>query len=65
MIYSVSISIYIYMYQGVGGTRLEPPEDRIRKSMSNETTFKDTGDRNILLGRSVQLFNKDIRFQSN
>ena len=53
------------MYQGVGGTRLEPPEDRIRKSMSNETTFKDTGDRNILLGRSVQLFNKDIRFQSN
>ena len=39
--------------QGIGGTRLEPREDRIRKSISNETTFKETSDRNILIGRTL------------
>ena len=41
----------MYPIKGIGGTRLEAPEDRIRKSISTETTFKDTDDRATLLGQ--------------
>ncbi|XP_023319907.1 DNA polymerase kappa [Eurytemora carolleeae] len=49
----LSFENYMQISQGIGGTRLEPREDRLRKSMSNETTFKETSDRNILIGRTL------------
>jgi len=44
----LSFEHYLQIAQGIGSTRLEPPEDRIRKSISTETTFKQTSDRNKL-----------------
>merc|ERR1719427_1366320 len=44
-----SFEHYMQISQGIGSTRLEAPEERIRKSISTETTFKDTSDRNKLL----------------
>jgi hypothetical protein len=49
------------MDQGIGSTRLEPPEDRVRKSISTETTFRDNADRTALLGRKGELFYPVIR----
>ena len=40
--------------QGMGGTRLEPPDDRVQKSISTETTFKDEADRSALIGNNLQ-----------
>jgi len=47
---AVSFQHYMQISQGIGSSRLEPPEDRIRKSISTETTFKETDNRSTLLG---------------
>jgi len=46
---AISFQHYMQISQGIGGTRLEPPEDRVRKSISTETTFKDQADRTTLI----------------
>jgi hypothetical protein len=47
---AVTLMRSLRLIQGVGSTRLEPPEDRVRKSISTETTFRDNSDRATLLG---------------
>ena len=37
------------MSQGLGSTSIQPPEERDRKSISTETTFRDTSERSRLL----------------
>ena len=41
----ISSEFYLAVSQGIGSTRLEPREERERKSISTETTFSDTRDR--------------------
>ena len=45
----LSFEFYMSVSQGLGATALEAPEERERKSMSCETTFRDTSDREALL----------------
>jgi hypothetical protein len=47
---AVALMRSLRLIQGIGSTRLEPPEDRVRKSISTETTFRDNSDRAALLG---------------
>jgi len=42
-------NFYLAVSQGIGSNRIEPPEERERKSISKETTFSDTSDRQELL----------------
>ena len=44
-----SSDFYLATSQGIGSTRIEPPEERERKSISTETTFRDTSDREDLM----------------
>ena len=46
----LSFEFYLAVSQGIGSSRIEPPEDRERKSISTETTFSDNSDRDNLLG---------------
>ena len=46
----LSFEFYLAVSQGIGSSRIEPPEDRERKSISTETTFSDNSDRDSLLG---------------
>ena len=45
----LSFEFYLAVSQGIGSSRIEPPEDRERKSISTETTFSDNSDRDSLL----------------
>ena len=45
----LSFEFYMSVSQGLGATALEAPEERERKSVSCETTFRDTSDREVLL----------------
>ena len=45
----LSSEFYLAVSQGCGSSRIEPPEDRERKSISTETTFSDESDRDRLL----------------
>jgi len=45
----LSSDFYLAVSQGIGSNRIEPPEERERKSISTETTFSDTSDRQELL----------------
>jgi len=50
LLYSESSSdFYLAVSQGIGSTRIEPPEERERKSISTETTFKEISDREQLM----------------
>merc|ERR1712042_116676 len=45
----LSSDFYLAVSQGIGSTRIEPPEERERKSISTETTFRDTSDKDALI----------------
>ena len=45
----LSFEFYMCVSQGLGATSLEPVEERERKSISTETTFKDTSARDTLV----------------
>jgi len=44
-----SSQFYLAVSQGIGSTKIEPPEERERKSISTETTFRASSDRETLL----------------
>jgi len=44
-----SSQFYLAVSQGIGSTRIEPPEERERKSISTETTFRACSDRETFL----------------
>ena len=44
-----SSHFYLAVSQGIGSTKIEPPEERERKSISTETTFRASSDRETLL----------------
>jgi len=50
-----SSDFYLATSQGIGSTRIEPPEERERKSISTETTFRDTSDREELMETLTEL----------
>jgi hypothetical protein len=50
-----SSDFYLATSQGIGSTRIEPPEERERKSISTETTFRDTSDREVLVETLTEL----------
>ena len=49
----------LYCILGIGSNRIEPPEERERKSISRETTFPDTSNRQKLL-KILQDLCKDL-----
>ena len=51
----LSSDFYLAVSQGIGSTRLEPPEERERKSISTESTFSETSERRDLLNILSQL----------
>ena len=51
----LSSEFYLEVSQGIGSSRIEPPEERERKSISTETTFSETSDRAALLDILTQL----------
>eukprot|EP00092_Neocalanus_flemingeri_P025283 GFUD01027415.1.p1 GENE.GFUD01027415.1~~GFUD01027415.1.p1 ORF type:complete len:669 (+),score=212.14 GFUD01027415.1:257-2008(+) len=51
----LSSDFYLAVSQGIGSTRIEPPEERERKSISTETTFRATSDRGQLLETLAEL----------
>ena len=50
-----SSEFYLAVSQGVGSTRIEPPEERERKSISTESTFSEKSERKELLDILAQL----------
>ena len=51
----LSSEYYLEVSQGIGSSRIEPPEERERKSISTETTFSETSDRAAMLDMLTQL----------
>ena len=50
-----SSDFYLAVCQGVGSNRIEPPEERERKSISTESTFSEKSERKELLDILAQL----------
>ena len=50
-----SSEFYLAVSQGIGSTRIEPPEERERKSISTESTFSEKSERRELLDILAQL----------
>ena len=50
-----SSDFYLAVSQGIGSSRIEPPDERERKSISTESTFSETSERKDLLNILTQL----------